>query len=116
MRPADHRHHLTVTEPSIARTAIGGFVLSDDRVRLCAARITIVRADPRLVRFGRAEVGRFWRALKDVLRVLGHWPKDRYLELCPHAFAATRARLNPIELAKEVGPLTVPPPIISPPV
>ena len=54
--------------------------------------------------------------LRDVLRVLGHWPKDRYLELCPHAFAATRARLNPDELAKEVGPLTVPTAITSPPV
>ena len=46
--------------------------------------------------------------LRDVIRVLGAWPHDRYLELCPHAFAATRARLNPAELALEVGPLTIP--------
>lgn len=51
--------------------------------------------------------------LRDVLRVLAHWPRDRYLELCPHLFAATRARLDPVELAQEVGHLTVPPAITT---
>jgi transposase len=46
--------------------------------------------------------------LRDVLRVLPHWPKDRYLELAPLNFAATRARLDAKELAAELGPLTVP--------
>lgn len=46
--------------------------------------------------------------LRDVLRVLPHWPKDRYLELAPLNFAATRARLNLVELEAELGPLTVP--------
>ena len=45
--------------------------------------------------------------LRDVLRVLGHWPRDRYLELAPKYWAATRARLNHAELASELGPLTV---------
>ena len=48
--------------------------------------------------------------LRDMFRVLAHWPKDRYLELAPKYWAATRARLNPEELARETGPLTVPEP------
>jgi len=48
--------------------------------------------------------------LRDLFRVLGQWPRDRYLELAPKYWAATRARLDPVELANEVGPLTIPPP------
>ena len=48
--------------------------------------------------------------LRDVVRVLAHWPRDRYLELAPKYWAATRARLNPTELAAEIGDLTVPTP------
>jgi hypothetical protein len=47
--------------------------------------------------------------LRDLFRVLGQWPRDRYLELAPKYWAVTRARLDPIELANEVGPLTIPP-------
>ena len=50
------------------------------------------------------------RYLRDVLRVLAHWPKDRYLELAPKYWAKTRARLDQGQLAAEIGPLTVPPP------
>ena len=46
--------------------------------------------------------------------MLAHWPKDRYLELAPKYWAATRARLDPRELAGEIGPLTVPPPTRPP--
>ena len=46
--------------------------------------------------------------LRDLFRVLGQWPRDRYLELAPKYWAATRAHLNPVELANEVGPLTIP--------
>lgn len=49
--------------------------------------------------------------LRDIFRVLAHWPRDRYLELAPKYWARTRARLDPAELALEVGPLTVPPPL-----
>lgn len=49
--------------------------------------------------------------LRDVLRALPHWPKDRYLELAPLFFAATRARLDPAQLDRELGALTVPPPL-----
>jgi hypothetical protein len=48
--------------------------------------------------------------LRDLFRVLAHWPCDRYLELAPKYWANTRARLDPAELALEIGPLTVPPP------
>lgn len=49
--------------------------------------------------------------LRDLFRVLAHWPRDRYLELAPRYWAQTRARLVPAELDKEIGPLTVPPPL-----
>ena len=51
--------------------------------------------------------------LRDLFRVLGHWPKDRYLELAPKYWQKTRARLDPTELAREFGPLAVPPPIAA---
>jgi transposase len=47
--------------------------------------------------------------LRDLFRVLGHWPRDRYIELAPKYWSKTRARLDPVELANEVGPLTIPP-------
>jgi hypothetical protein len=49
--------------------------------------------------------------LRDLFRVLAHWPRDRYLELAPKYWARTRARLDAVELALEVGYLTVPPPL-----
>jgi transposase len=48
--------------------------------------------------------------LRDLFRVLAHWPTDRYLELAPKYWAKTRARLDTAQLATEIGPLTVPPP------
>ena len=48
--------------------------------------------------------------VRDLFRVLAHWPRDRYLELAPKYWAATRARLDPIELERELGAITVPPP------
>jgi transposase len=47
--------------------------------------------------------------LRDLFRVLGHWPRDRYIELAPKYWTKTRAHLDPVELANEVGPLTIPP-------
>ncbi|MGH7435707.1 MAG: IS66 family transposase [Polyangiaceae bacterium] len=49
--------------------------------------------------------------LRDLFRVLGHWPKDRHLELAPKYWTNTRARLDPRELAREIGPLAVPLPL-----
>jgi transposase len=48
--------------------------------------------------------------LAEITRVVPLWPRARYLELAPKYWAATRARLDPAELAHELGPLTVPPP------
>jgi transposase len=52
--------------------------------------------------------------LRDLFRILAHWPRERYLELAPKFWARTRARLHPVELAAEIGPLTVPPPAQQP--
>ena len=51
--------------------------------------------------------------LRDLFRVLAHWPKERYLELAPKYWASTRARLDADQLAREFGPLTVPPTIAA---
>ena len=48
--------------------------------------------------------------LRDLFRVFPHWPRDRYLELAPRYWLATRARLDPDQLERELGPLDVPPP------
>jgi transposase len=46
--------------------------------------------------------------LRDLVRVLVHWPPDRYLELTPLFWAKTRARLDARELELPFGDLTVP--------
>ncbi|WP_228558244.1 transposase domain-containing protein [Myxococcus sp. AB056] len=51
--------------------------------------------------------------LRDVLRVLAHCPRERYLKLAPKYWAATRARHLPAELDAEVGELTVPEPALA---
>jgi transposase len=51
--------------------------------------------------------------LRDLFRVLAHWPRDRYLELAPKYWAKTRVRLDSRELAAEIGPVTVPPPLAA---
>ena len=48
--------------------------------------------------------------LRDIFRVLPHWPEDRYLELAPKYWPATRAQLDPVELEQEIGWLRIPPP------
>lgn len=47
--------------------------------------------------------------LDEVLRVLPYWPKDRYLELAPKHWLATRARLRPEELDTPLSGFEVPP-------
>jgi len=49
--------------------------------------------------------------LEEILRVLPYWPRDRYLELAPRSWLATRARLQPEELAAPLSAFEVPPPI-----
>ena len=52
--------------------------------------------------------------LAEIIHVLPYWPRDRYLELAPKYWAATRARIPAAELAVEIGDITVPPPLPSP--
>ena len=46
--------------------------------------------------------------LDEVLRVLPHWPRHRYLELAPKHWPATRARLRPEELAAPLSSFEIP--------
>ena len=46
--------------------------------------------------------------LRDLFRVLPHWPRDRYLELAPRYWRETRARLDVRELDLPLGTLAVP--------
>lgn len=46
----------------------------------------------------------------EVLRVLPSWPRDRYLELAPQHWLATRARLNPAELERPISSFALPAP------
>jgi hypothetical protein len=79
------------------------FVGSDDHGQAAGNLLTLIasarlhKLDPELY-------------LRDVFRVLPHWPRDRYLELAPRYWSATRARLDPSELDQELGPLKVPEP------
>lgn len=47
--------------------------------------------------------------LDEVLRVLPSWPRDRYLELAPQHWPATRARLDEADLARPLAQISVPP-------
>ena len=51
--------------------------------------------------------------LAEIIHVLPFWPRDRYLELAPKYWAATRARIPAAQLAVEIGDITVPPPTPS---
>jgi transposase len=96
------------SERELRRIAVGRhawlFVGSDDHAQAAGHLFSLVasarlhRLDPELY-------------LRDLFRVLPHWPRDRYLELAPRYWAATRARLNPVELAAELGPLSIPQPL-----
>ena len=49
--------------------------------------------------------------LEAVIRAVPYWPKDRFVELAPKYWIATRARLDPAELDAPLGPITVPSPL-----
>lgn len=49
--------------------------------------------------------------LAEITHVLPYWPRDRYLELAPKYWAATRARIPAAQLDVEIGGITVPPPM-----
>jgi transposase len=41
--------------------------------------------------------------LRDLMRVVPHWPRNRMLELSPAYWAETRAKLTEVELAMPLG-------------
>ena len=99
------------SERALRRIAVGRnawlFVGSDDHAQSAGHLFSLIasarlhRLDPELY-------------LRHLIRVLGHWPKDRYIELAPKYWAGTRERLDPVQLAAEIGPLTVPDKLVPP--
>jgi hypothetical protein len=95
------------SERELRRIAVGRkawlFVGSDDHGQSAGHLLSLI-ASARLHRLDPEAY------LRDLFRVLAHWPRDRYLELAPKYWLATRTRLDSDELARDIGPLTVPPP------
>ena len=98
------------SERELRRIAVGRkawlFVGSDDHAEAAGHLFSLI-ASARLHRLDPEAY------LRDLFRVLGHWPRGRYLELSPRYWAATRARLDPQQIAAEIGPLTVPAPLAA---
>jgi len=94
------------SERELRKIAVGRkawlFVGSDDHAVSAGNLFTLI-ASARLHRLDPETY------LRDLIRVLAYWPKERYLELAPKYWARTRARLDAAELAVEIGTLTVPP-------
>jgi hypothetical protein len=94
------------SERNLRRIAVGRkawlFCGSDDHAEAAANIFSLIAScklhglDPELY-------------LAEIVHVMPYWPRERYLELSPKYWIATRARLAPDELAKEIGPVTVPP-------
>ncbi len=99
------------SERELRRIAVGRkawlFVGSDDNAQAAGHLFSLV-ASARLHSLDPEQY------LRDLFRVLPHWPRDRYLELAPKFWTRTRDRLNPAELVAELGPLSVPPKIEPP--
>ena len=99
--PARFRREFKQMEKLLRRLA-ALFVGSDDHAEAAANLFSLIascrlhRLDPELY-------------LRDLFRVLAHWPRDRYLELAPRYWAKTRARLDERELELPLGDLTIPP-------
>ncbi|MBK9129714.1 MAG: IS66 family transposase [Phycisphaerales bacterium] len=95
------------SERALRKVAIGRknwlFVGSDDHAQTTANLLSIVASaklhdlDPE-------------GYVRDLLRVLPQWPRDRYLELAPKYWLSTHARLDHAQLNDELGPLTIPSP------
>jgi transposase len=95
------------SERELRRIAVGRkawlFVGSDDHAASAGHLFSLI-ASARLHRLDPEAY------VRDLFRVLAHWPRDRYVELAPKYWAATRKRLDAVELAAEIGILTIPPP------
>lgn len=95
----------TRSERSLRTIVVGRkswlFYGSDDHAESAAALFSII-ASCRLHNIAPEQY------LEEVLRVLPHWPTERYLELAPKYWLETRAKLAPQELESPVGAFTIP--------
>jgi transposase len=95
----------TRSERSLRKIVVGRkawmFYGSDAHAESAAAIFTII-ASCRLHKLDPEQY------LDEVLRLLPYWPPERYLELAPKYWTATRARLGPKQLEAPLGPFTVP--------
>lgn len=95
----------TRSERSLRKIVVGRkawlFYGSDDHAESAAALFSII-ASCRLHAIAPEQY------LEEVLRLLPYWPAERYLELAPKYWAATRAKLIPQELEAPVGTFTIP--------
>ena len=93
------------SDRELRRVAVGRkawlFVGSDDHAQ-AAGNVMSLIASARLHRLDPEAY------LRDLIRVAPHWPRDRYLELAPRYWLATRARLDAAQLERELGPLDLP--------
>ena len=95
----------TRSERALRKVVVGRknwmFYGSDTHAEAAAAIFSLVascrlhRLDPELY-------------LDEVMRVLPYWPRDRFIELAPNRWRATRSALDPDELAMPIGPISVP--------
>jgi hypothetical protein len=96
------------SERQLRRVAVGRkawlFVGSDDHGESAGHLFTLI-ASARLHRLDPEAY------LRDLIRVLPHWPRDRYLDLAPKHWAETRARLDAAQLEREIGELSIPSPL-----
>ena len=95
----------TRSERSLRKVVVGRknwmFYGSDTHAESAAAIFTIV-ASCRLHSLDPQQY------LDEVLRLLPYWPRERYLELAPKFWAATRAKLDPAELDAPLCSFTLP--------
>jgi transposase len=77
------------------------FCGSDDHAKSSAALYSLVSS-------ARLHIIEPEEYLRCMVRLVPLWPPERMLELTPLFWAQTRARLDPDELLKEFGPITIP--------
>jgi transposase len=77
------------------------FYGSDVHAEAAAALFSLIAS----CRLHRLDVERY---LAEVVRVVPYWPRERYLELAPKNWVATRGKLSEKELAVPAGAITVP--------
>jgi transposase len=98
----------TRSERALRKIVVGRkawmFYGSDTHAEAAAALFTVIAS----CRLNRLDPFAY---LDEILRVLPHWPRHRYLELSPKHWSATRARLRPEELTAPLSGFEIPPEI-----